>query len=108
MQRVVIVEDGRAVQQADATDGSPQDRVVVRCSRQGACEREERIAAVTPADLKRLTAPAQRARRISGARERVALACLRAGIRAVALDDRVDIGPFSSSAAQRLRMAKRK
>ena len=74
----------------------------------GANEREERIAAVASADLEWLACPAPSSRRVGGARSRVTLASLRAGVPPVALRDRVDIGCFSNSLGQRLRVGQRK
>jgi hypothetical protein len=45
MKGVVIVEDGGAVEQTDATDGASENSVVVRRGGQGADEREQRKAA---------------------------------------------------------------
>jgi hypothetical protein len=108
MERVVLVEDGGAVQQADATDCAPEDQVIMWCSGKGAREREQRLAAVSSADLQRRTPPAQSPRRVSGAGERVPLAGFRASVRPVALHDRVDIGCFSRGVGQRLRVGERK
>ena len=100
MQRVVFVKRRGPIEQADATDGAPEDFVVVRCGRQGAREGEEGIAAVTPADLQRLAAPAQGPGRVGGTGERVPLASLRTGVHPVALHDRVHIRGFSSGPRQ--------
>ena len=72
----IPVEDGGAVQQPDATDGAPQDEVVVRRGGEGGHEREERMAAVAPSDVQRRTRPAPSAYRVGGASELVALARL--------------------------------
>ena len=104
VQRGVLIEDGGAVEQTDATDRAPEDRVVVRCSGQGAHEREERIAAVASADLQRRAAPAQRARRVGRADERVPLASFSTSVRPVALHDRVYIGSFSSGLGEPVRV----
>jgi hypothetical protein len=39
-----IVEDGDAIEQADAADRAPEDQVVMRRTGQGADEREERTS----------------------------------------------------------------
>jgi hypothetical protein len=108
VQGVVLVEDSCAVEHPDAADRAPQNQVVVRCGGQGAREREERIGAVPARDLDRLAAPTPAPRRVSGAGQLVALAGLGAGIRSVALRDRIDIRRFSRRPRERLSMRKRK
>ena len=111
--RIVSIRSCRAASSSKAAvrsrrpmrpDGASQDGVVMGCGGQGASEREERIGAVAPADVQRPAAPTFRARRVGGAGQRVALARFGTGVDPVALDDRVDVGGFSSGVGQRVRM----